>query len=1468
MSKNSANNLIELCELPFYSFVWENFESILSKFPKNNEELFSFAMSLRGLESNLTIFDDVFVRKHASIYQRSKRLQSIKYYIFDAILSFGCDKNVLKSFFGNVKEQLCTLFSSVVQPIGNYLESSFFISLIPLDLQIPILLLSFIYFTSNCSSISGSIAFSTWDSLLVAMDVSHQFFFDQYLRDLEETFSYNLLHQLKLECTQKIENSISKNAHRQKHDFISLCLEPSTSKSANFSDSFRLLTGSSVSEMDATAALKIIFDTLRYTTFRFDVTEEEFSKIIFFLDAFMSHASVYDQKKAQSDLAAAIINEAFSFISLSNSNLLQQFAALRLINLSLKFSAEIVNFNIPTLVKFFSSLCLHCNNYSNTSIYATKQCFKAQIFEFLQLIYVYINETQKIEILVSLSFLRRTVSIKDDPKFPDISQHTLDSNQLRLLKYLTCFDLGWKLLNFEVSQMFNMLISVSQVNCSILRNHIIFQFCKLIQSHPSKFKLSPDNVIFSIFKSKLQVLLDSSENTISTDIILKILSLLYNDTKDDAEYEYCLQPLADSCIFMGKTNTNFFIWFLKDVLLHIYIFSTDIHLTTSISFVIQEFLRFFSKNKFLTFEALLNSFDSRETRIIEHFRSTKLVMKNELDNSALFFDSFCKSANEIILKTYHHDEFSLEFFDAIKVIFSLSHPLLHKLLVGILSSILLRHSEMRIAIFELLPIEIISEIFLYLKSMVFPSQDLLSLQRDALEVFPLKKMAIYAQTKFKKHLSILTLEKHIEKSLDVLLLERDILILILHYNSLQLFDEVSGLMSLKHFDPIDLLANTELRNLNLKSLLGISFFQEFDKWVFLKSLENHWAFDEVISFCRDKAWCSSTKNSAKKILLAEQNALLKLGQWEVEDFSYFLEPNSTIIFSSRDSKINWIASIALENSCENIEMNQFLQFRHLDENQTLFNSLFLTMFRFSDVVKHRNFLQAVRLINVCRQNFAPAASTKAVNEIAKFVIKSIRESGKSSFALKLIERNVLPSPSVIDQAKLLGDVGNYLVAIRLLNQEFLEGPVPLLIARYMQESGQFLFTDISKAFEKAVASSYKREKTNFYLGRFLDSNIKNSNEGGIKAVFETVKAYIKSSISSENFDLISLPRIFTLWLNIRVLPNDEKGYQKLLTLLKKFNDAVSSKKYQNFLALLISRIGHPLIDSFTVLKSFIAKSLIDYFDFTIWNMIVVMKSTFPCRSKRALEIVSMVKKNKNCWEQYKSYDAFTQALISVAKFKSSTKEFSLSTSFPVVNRILASASISVPFRKNFSHFNGHENFKEFVSKVECIASLQRPKKIQFLSSSGALQTILLKPKDDLQKDARIMEIFRTIDMQFQSFEQARQRQLTIHSYSVTPLNEYCGIIEWIPNTSSFRSIIQGEYEKNGIQLVIKDIQPLFGPHMTADFFANELLPRFDISIFNQFLVDFRLFYLLIFFILRALPRNGFIVDYNTQDLHL
>ncbi len=56
--------------------------------------------------------------------------------------------------------------------------------------------------------------------------------------------------------------------------------------------------------------------------------------------------------------------------------------------------------------------------------------------------------------------------------------------------------------------------------------------------------------------------------------------------------------------------------------------------------------------------------------------------------------------------------------------------------------------------------------------------------------------------------------------------------------------------------------------------------------------------------------------------------------------------------------------------------------------------------------------------------------------------------------------------------------------------------------------------------------------------------------------------------------------------------------------------------------------------------------------------------------------------------------------------------------------------------------------------------------------------------------------------------ESRKRNLRIRTYAVVPLNEECGLIEWIPNLIGLRHILNRIYKDKGLQTSPHDLKRL------------------------------------------------------------
>ncbi|XP_055956442.1 serine/threonine-protein kinase atr [Patella vulgata] len=108
--------------------------------------------------------------------------------------------------------------------------------------------------------------------------------------------------------------------------------------------------------------------------------------------------------------------------------------------------------------------------------------------------------------------------------------------------------------------------------------------------------------------------------------------------------------------------------------------------------------------------------------------------------------------------------------------------------------------------------------------------------------------------------------------------------------------------------------------------------------------------------------------------------------------------------------------------------------------------------------------------------------------------------------------------------------------------------------------------------------------------------------------------------------------------------------------------------------------------------------------------------------------------------------------------------------------------------------------------------------------------MMCKPKDDLRKDCRLMEFNTIINKFLRKDPESRRRNLHIRTYTVVPLNEECGLLEWVNNTSGLRYILMKLYKEKGLYTTGKELKAMMPSlHSSIDtklqIFKTKFLPK-------------------------------------------
>lgn len=152
----------------------------------------------------------------------------------------------------------------------------------------------------------------------------------------------------------------------------------------------------------------------------------------------------------------------------------------------------------------------------------------------------------------------------------------------------------------------------------------------------------------------------------------------------------------------------------------------------------------------------------------------------------------------------------------------------------------------------------------------------------------------------------------------------------------------------------------------------------------------------------------------------------------------------------------------------------------------------------------------------------------------------------------------------------------------------------------------------------------------------------------------------------------------------------------------------------------------------------------------------------------------------------------------------------------------------MPTALNMERISSKETFDQhfgclFIEKLEnnaqIMKSLQMPKKLTFICTDGKKKIILCKCMDDLRKDQCMLNFcnlfnqcyrkeipsidsMASFDEQLDAYSEMKiwsdrkQNPLSVQTYFVAPLSDSFGVIEWINDLRSMKSLIEAQYMRN------------------------------------------------------------------------
>ncbi|KAG5654241.1 hypothetical protein H0H81_005928 [Sphagnurus paluster] len=429
----------------------------------------------------------------------------------------------------------------------------------------------------------------------------------------------------------------------------------------------------------------------------------------------------------------------------------------------------------------------------------------------------------------------------------------------------------------------------------------------------------------------------------------------------------------------------------------------------------------------------------------------------------------------------------------------------------------------------------------------------------------------------------------------------------------------------------------------------------------------------------------------------------------------------------------------------------------------------------------------------------------------------------------------------------------------------------VLRARWMNESDRFDMNPIFKNFQNATELRPEWESGHFHLGRFYDECFKNLSHSeqaarGMRMNLYTVRSFAKAIKFGSKYVYQTVPRLLTIWLDL-----GEDKNSAGTDVFKKLNDNIAKAikdcpvyKWYTAFPQIVSRVGHTNQDVYKHLSRLILRVIEEYPKQALWLFTSVVKSTKPNRATRGKNILDTLKSHPNLTrtdipELIRYCEAMTNELLNLCDYHiddDSRKVLTMPKDFkklaqlgksPLIIPLQESLTASLP--PTSSAESDHQpfptntpTFEKFFDEIEIMRSLAKPRKITIQGSNGQIYMFLGKPKDDLRKDARLMDFNAIINKLLKANSESRRRQLHIRTYGVVTLNEECGFIQWVPNTIPVRPILVKLYEARRIRSWTSEMGDVFRKIKdakdkdAADLFQQKILKTFP-PVFHDWFVE-------------------------------
>ncbi|KAJ9607992.1 serine/threonine-protein kinase M1 [Cladophialophora chaetospira] len=466
------------------------------------------------------------------------------------------------------------------------------------------------------------------------------------------------------------------------------------------------------------------------------------------------------------------------------------------------------------------------------------------------------------------------------------------------------------------------------------------------------------------------------------------------------------------------------------------------------------------------------------------------------------------------------------------------------------------------------------------------------------------------------------------------------------------------------------------------------------------------------------------------------------------------------------------------------------------------------------------------------------------------------------------------------------------------SQNQMKAKAHVLLGKWLAQAGQTQSEVIRKTFRTATENFSKGEQGWYHMGRYynkmLDSEraMPAGKESQTYLTGETAKHvienYLRSLFNGSKYVFQTLPKVLTLWFELidgaELVRDDRRGNHEFHTKvasqrkriieetnnqIKKYTDRLQPVLLYTILPQIVARICHPNKTVQEMLINIVIRVVKAFPQQAFWTLLAVVESQQKDRALKGIQIVNKLvevtkksSKDSSAAEMrsmFSNGQKFVKELLRVSEHPVENKVSKVSLSRDLsFNHKIAPSKLVVPTQtclipsmptsfeaaqlKAFRPFAREPvTVTAFADEALVLNSLQKPRRLTIRGSDGNLYNVLAKPKDDLRKDQRLMEFNNMINRFLKRDVDAAKRRLYIRTYAVIPMNEECGLIEWVDNLKTFRDIILKLYKDKSIAPNYTDIRNHLDEASSGDpdkvkIFPDKVLAKFP-PVFHEWFVE-------------------------------